>query len=64
MLTAIFSNRFVNYKTASRLHMGTYLLKLIPCRKSNWLHVGSIPAVPTLGNNPALLAQAVRATDS
>jgi len=27
--------------------LGTYLLKLIPCRKSNWLHMGSIPVVPT-----------------
>jgi len=27
---------------------GEYLLKLIPCRKSNWLHVGSSPTSPTL----------------
>lgn len=26
---------------------GTYLLKLISCRKGSWLHAGSSPAVPT-----------------
>ena len=27
--------------------IGEYLLKLIPCRKSNWSHVGSSPTSPT-----------------
>ena len=33
------------------LFLEMYLLKLIPCRKSNWSHVGSIPAISTKNNN-------------
>ena len=35
------------FESRSGYHIGKYLLKLIPCRKSNWLHMGSSPILPT-----------------
>ena len=35
------------FESRSGYYIGKYLLKLIPCRKSNWLHMGSSPILPT-----------------
>ena len=36
-----------------------YLLTLIRCRKSNWLHVGSIPTIPTKNASVAEWTKAI-----
>ena len=39
---------FVPVRFRQAVQIGKYLLKLIPCRKSNWSHEGSSPFLPTI----------------
>ena len=46
-LKSVELNGSCGFESHSDYYIGKYLLKLIPCRKSNWLHMGSSPILPT-----------------